>query len=144
MTTTTSSTLQQRNKDVVLSAIDLLFTRGEPDAAGALLAPDFVDHDPTMGQAGTREGFQEVSRTIRRSFPDWHSVPYLMIAEDDLVVEVFTASGSFTGEPAFGHEPTGAYVELKGINVFRLRDGRIVERWGRIDDLGFQAQLAAG
>jgi hypothetical protein len=32
-------------------------------------------------------------------------------------------------------------VSLRGINVFRVRDGRITERWGRLDDLGFLQQL---
>ena len=40
-----------------------------------------------------------------------------------------------------GVAPTGKTVSLPGINIFRLRDGRIVERWGRLDDLGFLRQL---
>lgn len=40
--------------------------------------------------------------------------------------------------------PTGQEVSLRGINVFRLRDGRITERWGRLDDLGFLQQLGLG
>ena len=30
---------------------------------------------------------------------------------------------------------------LPGINLFRVVDGRIVERWGRLDDLGLLRQL---
>jgi len=40
-----------------------------------------------------------------------------------------------------GLAPTGQEVSLRGINVFRVRDGRITERWGRLDDLGFLRQL---
>jgi hypothetical protein len=32
-------------------------------------------------------------------------------------------------------------VTLPGINIFRLRDGKIVERWGNLDLLGFLMQL---
>ena len=28
------------------------------------------------------------------------------------------------------------------MNIFRLQDGRIVERWGRLDDLGFRGNWA--
>jgi predicted ester cyclase len=63
-----------------------------------------------------------------------------LIAEDDLVAEVFTASGTHRGE-MMGVAPTGREVSLRGINVFRVRDGRITERWGRLDDLGFLQQL---
>jgi predicted ester cyclase len=30
---------------------------------------------------------------------------------------------------------------MPGINIWRLRDGRIVERWGRLDELGLMRQL---
>jgi len=32
---------------------------------------------------------------------------------------------------------------LTGINIYRLRDGKIVERWGRVDELGMLRQLGA-
>jgi predicted ester cyclase len=32
-------------------------------------------------------------------------------------------------------------VSLPGINIWRVRDGRIVERWGRLDELGLLRQL---
>jgi hypothetical protein len=30
---------------------------------------------------------------------------------------------------------------MQGINIFRIRDGKITERWGRLDDAGFLRQL---
>jgi predicted ester cyclase len=32
-------------------------------------------------------------------------------------------------------------VVLRGINIFRVVNGKIVERWGRLDDLGLLRQL---
>lgn len=40
-----------------------------------------------------------------------------------------------------GVAATGEVLELRGINIFRIRDGRIVERWGRLDELGMLRQL---
>jgi predicted ester cyclase len=74
-------------------------------------------------------------------FPDWHTDLHLLVAEGDIVVEQFTATGTHTGAPIMGVGPSGQTVTLPGINIFRLRDGRIVERWGRLDDLGFRRQL---
>jgi predicted ester cyclase len=37
--------------------------------------------------------------------------------------------------------PTGTAVALPGINIWRVRDRRIVERWGRLDELGLLRQL---
>ena len=59
-----------------------------------------------------------------------------------MVVERFTASGTHESE-LMGIAPTGQTVTLPGINIFRLKDGRIVERWGVLDMLGFMRQLGA-
>ncbi len=77
---------------------------------------------------------------MREAFPDWHSELHELVAEGDIVVERFTASGTQQGE-LMGVPPTGKTVSLPGINIFRLRDGLVVERWGRLDELGFLRQL---
>ena len=77
---------------------------------------------------------------FRAAFPDWHSELHALVAEDDIVVERFTASGTHRGE-LMGVAPTGKTVELRGINIFRVRDGKIIERWGRLDELGLLRQL---
>jgi predicted ester cyclase len=63
-----------------------------------------------------------------------------MVAEDDVVVEVFTASGTHRGE-LLGVPGTGRTLVLRGINVFRVEGDRIAERWGRVDELGLARQL---
>ena len=128
------------NKKVVREFIDALFSRGELDAVDMYLSDDFVDHDPPFGVSADREGLRTAGASIRAAFPDWHSELHLLIAESDLVAEHFTARGTHRGE-AMGVAPTGQEVTLRGINIFRLQDGRIVERWGRLDDLGFLQQL---
>jgi predicted ester cyclase len=65
----------------------------------------------------------------------------LLVGEGDIVVELFTASGTHSGSEIMGVAATGRTVTLPGINIFRIRDGRIVERWGRLDDLGLLRQL---
>jgi predicted ester cyclase len=64
----------------------------------------------------------------------------MLVGQDDIVVERFTASGTHQGE-LMGATPTGNTVSLKGINIFRLREGQVVEWWGRLDELGMLRQL---
>jgi predicted ester cyclase len=99
-----------------------------------------VNHDPPFGASADREGMRAAGSVFRSAFPDWHSELHLLIAEGDLVAEVFTASGTHRGD-VMGVAPTGQEISLRGINVFRIHDGRISERWGRLDDLGFLQQL---
>lgn len=77
---------------------------------------------------------------VRSGFPDWHSDIHMLVAEGDVVVESFTASGTHEAE-FMGVPPTGRTVTLRGINIFRIADGRIVEAWSRLDDLGILHQL---
>ncbi len=128
------------NKTIVASFIDRLFSEGDETAVDEFLSHDFVNHDPPFGASADREGMRAAANAFRAAFPDWHSELHLLIAEDDLVAEVFTASGTHRGE-MMGVAPTGQEISLRGINVFRVLDGRISERWGRLDDLGFLQQL---
>jgi steroid delta-isomerase-like uncharacterized protein len=128
------------NKKLVTTFIDRLFSEGDLTAVEECLSEDFVNHDPPFGASADREGMRAAGSTFRGAFPDWRSEVHLLIAEDDLVAEVFTATGTHRGE-VMGVAPTGQQISLQGINVFRIDDGRITERWGRLDDLGFLQQL---
>jgi predicted ester cyclase len=83
---------------------------------------------------------RQVGAMFRAAFPDWRSEMGILAGEGDLVVEQFTASGTQQGE-IFGTPASGRAVSLPGINIWRVRDGRIVERWGRLDELGLLRQL---
>jgi steroid delta-isomerase-like uncharacterized protein len=130
----------EQNKAIICEFIDRLFTKGDLGAVDDLLAEDFVNHDPPFGASADREGMRGAAAMFRAAFPDWHSDLGLLIGEGDLVVEQFTASGTQRGE-IMGVPASGRTVTLPGIQIFRVRDGRIVERWGRLDDLGLLSQL---
>jgi len=133
-------TTTESNKTVVTDFIDGLFSKGDLSAVDTYLAEDFINHDPSFGTPPDREGLRATGAFIRAAFLDWRSELHQFVAEDDLVVERFTAAGTHQGE-VMGVAPTGATVSLPGINIWRLRDGRIVERWGLLDELSFLKQL---
>ncbi|MFG3053587.1 ester cyclase [Kitasatospora sp. NPDC048239] len=130
----------EQNRAVVCAFIDALFTRGDLGAVDTYLSESFLDHDPPFGADGSREGMRQAAALFRRAFPDWHATPHFLVAEDDLVVENFSATGTHRGD-ILGSAPTGHTVTLRGINIFRIREGLIVERWGRLDELGLLHQL---
>ncbi len=130
----------EQNKDIVRDYIERLFTKGDLTAVDDCLAEGYVDHNPPFGTPGGREGMRAAGAMFRAAFPDWHSEVGLLIAEGDLVVEQFTASGTQRGE-VMGVPPSGQTVTLPGIQIFRLAGGKITERWGQLDELGLLRQL---
>jgi steroid delta-isomerase-like uncharacterized protein len=132
----------EQNKEIVREFIDRVFTKGDLSAVDDLLTEDFVNHDAHFGAPEGREAFRYMGTVVREACPDWHSDLHMLVGEDDIVVERFTASGTQQGELA-GVPPTGREVSMPGINIFRIADGRIAERWGRVDELGLLKQLGA-
>jgi predicted ester cyclase len=137
MTSNNTST----NKRIVEEFISALISNGDLTAVDRYLDPGFVSHDPPLwGVPEGPEGWRKATEVIRGAFPDWRSDIQRMIAEDDLVAEHFIAHGTHRGS-VMGETPTGHHVVLRGINIFRIADGKIIERWGRLDDLGLLQQL---
>jgi steroid delta-isomerase-like uncharacterized protein len=134
-------TTMEDNKTIVTDFIGALFTKGDLNAVDDYLADDFINNDPPFGASADREGMRCAGAMFRGVFPDWHSDLGLLVAEGDIVVELFTASGTHTGTEFMGVAASGRTVTLPGINIWRLRDGRITERWGRLDDLGLLRQV---
>ena len=119
-----------RNKHLVESLIQELFTKGDLTAIDRYLADDFVNHDPPFpGAPEGAEGLRQAAQTIRAAVPDWRSEPDHYVAEGDLVVEHFHAYGTRTGE-LFGAPADGRTLVLRGIHIFRVANDKIVERWG--------------
>ena len=114
-----------------------------PDLAEipALLHPDITFRGSLGSVAQGHSDFADYVRSVTTALSGYRCEIEQLVAEGDIVVEMFTATGTHTGTEIMGVAPSGRTVTLPGINIFRLRDGRIVERWGRLDDLGFLRQL---
>jgi predicted ester cyclase len=63
-----------------------------------------------------------------------------ILTEGDKVVTRVVGQGTHRGE-WMGIVPTGAMVRLKGINIDRIADSRIVEHWGEADTVGMLVQM---
>jgi len=65
-----------------------------------------------------------------------------LIAEEDRVAALWRASGTFAGDADYqGIAPTGGRVELRGLDLFTVRDGLIRANVAFPDGLGFARQI---
>ncbi len=109
-----------------------------------LVASDFVNHNPppVPGIGHDRDGMLAAMRYMRQAFPDGRAASVNLVAEDDKVVVQDVVRGTHQGE-FMGVSATGRQVSFEFIHIFRLAEGRIVERWGLVDAMGLMMQLGA-
>lgn len=114
------------------------------DAVDRLHAPDFVDRSNPAGRAPDNAGFKQGLRDLFAAFPDWYASSDDLVADEAAgkVAVRWSASGTHMG-PFMGRAATRRRVTFQGIEILRIVDGRIAERWGEWDGLAILAQLDA-
>lgn len=111
------------------------------DAIDRLVADDFVGHNPARPEPVRGvDGVREVAETLHTAFPDCEVELEQVIADGDWIAQRITATGTHEGG-FVGVEPTGKQVELTGMSVTRLQDGRWVEGYELWDVFGLFQQL---
>jgi predicted ester cyclase len=106
-----------------------------------LLPAHYVDHNPPLPDLPPgREGVRQASLRLFAAFPDAVHILEDQVAEGDKVMTRLTTRATFTGE-ILGFQPTGKVVEVSGVAVHRVVDGRLVEHWAHMDMAGFMAQI---
>lgn len=128
------------NKDIILRHHQEVWSDGNVDALEQFYAPSFIGHHPGAPDWVGPEQVREVARRTRQAFPDFRETVEDVITEGDKVVTRFTSHGTHLG-PLHGFGPTGRSIAMSEIGIFRLAEGRIVEKWGELDRLGMHRQL---
>jgi len=77
---------------------------------------------------------------FRTAFPDVRFTVEDQIADGDLLANRFTVRGTHQGE-FMGIPPTGKQATVSGIDMIRVRDGKVVEHWVQMDQMGLMQQL---
>jgi steroid delta-isomerase-like uncharacterized protein len=105
-----------------------------------VVALDCIDHDPAPGQGPGPKGYRAFFTEMRTAFPDLKADLVAMVADEDSIAFAYTLSGTQKG-PLMGMPATGKRVSIRGMQLSKFRDGKMVERWGSSDQLGMLQQL---
>jgi steroid delta-isomerase-like uncharacterized protein len=133
----------EANKAVVRRVVEEMWNRADPAAVEELIAPEMVEHGALGSGAGGREDARETVSRFHAAFPDLVLEAEDLIAEGDRVVLHWTGRGTHEGH-FMGVPPTGAAITARGLDIYRVVDGRVVEHWGYPDVAGLMAQLGRG
>jgi steroid delta-isomerase-like uncharacterized protein len=104
-----------------------------------VIADDYVDYGhepPGRGVQGAKSDYQDIAR----AFADARFDIDEMFGSDDRVVVRWTLHATHTG-PFAGLSPTQKKAAVRGISLYRLRDGKITETRNQADLLALFTQL---
>ena len=135
--------MSEENKAVARRAFEEHFNTGNFDLAQEIFAADYVNHDPSLPRSGSGpEAANQAVRLYREAFPDAQITVEDQVAEGDKVATRWSARGTHQGE-LLGVGPTGNQVQITGISISRIEDGKIAEDWINYDALGMMQQIGA-
>ena len=113
------------NKKIVTDFYRLVFEPRNADLMDQYIAPDFVEHNPSVG--GGRDGLVKFLKTLPRPASEdigseMKNPPAYITAEGDLVTFIFKQKAP---DP---NDKTKSY-ERFSFDMFRIKNGKIVEHW---------------
>ncbi|MDQ0381298.1 ester cyclase [Amycolatopsis thermophila] len=130
-----------QNKRTVLRLYQEAGNEGRLEVLDEITCPDHVEHYPFPGQAQGLDGLKQRVSMIRAAFAPRFTVEHV-VAEGDTVAVMWRNEGAHVGE-WFGFPPTGKPVTARGVDVHRLRDGRLAEHWDVVDISQFLLAVGA-
>lgn len=114
------------------------------EVVAEVFAQDWKDGNPTFPeQPQGIEGAMYYVKAYRNIFPDIQFTITHVIAEEDIVCFRFTAYATHRSE-FMGIAATNKRVNISGIVIHRIEDGKFAESWNEIDIMGIYQQLKAG
>lgn len=130
----------EENKKIAKRWLDELWTKGNYEVASEFMVPDYVRHDPFNVVNSPEEYCQNFIEMYRTAFPDMVFTAEEIIAERDLVLIRWSAIGTNTG-PLKNIPPTNIKSTIHGMDLLRIKDGKITESWPGFDGVAILKKL---
>jgi predicted ester cyclase len=120
---------------------DKLLGASNLDELDELCTPDMVNHALAPGRPQGLAGTREFLTQSATRFGDSGWTELNVIAEGDFVVQHGRRGGTWRGGPLFGIDLDAGRYNREVVFLYRLKDGRITDRWAVRDDLTMLRQL---
>jgi steroid delta-isomerase-like uncharacterized protein len=131
----------EENKAILRRALDV-WNSADLSGLDELFAPGVVMHLRGRSDVAGLDAYRGFNVALRGGLPDHRWVPEDLFAEGDKVAFMWTLRGTHRGE-LMGIAPTGKDVDVTGITVYRIADGKVAEIWVQSDVLGLLQQIGA-
>lgn len=115
---------------------------GDGTALDALLSPDFCDHDAPPGYGSDLAEHRRLVADLAAGARDRRLRVLAVVADADSVAVRLESTWTQRGD-LFGIPADGRRVELRSMDLYRIRDGRITESWHVEDLAGLARRLGS-
>ena len=122
-----------------------LWNTGNAETAKQLYSEHAERTDPNGGEPIRHRGVHQIASfvaEVRTAFPDFNLQLKENVAEGDHIAFHWTVTGTQKGEFQ-GMPASGKRIELSGMTLNRLRDGKVVSEHVYFDRLAMLEQLGA-
>ena len=107
------------------------------------IASTFVRHDPGLPfEVKGPSGVKQLHDVLMPAFPDMKLPLEDFVAEGEKVLVRLRVQATHTG-PFGDMKATGKKVDIAVLDLFQIRDGKLIEHWALLDNLGMLKQLGA-
>lgn len=118
-------------------------SRGDLPLVDELVTGDYVQYDPARSDPiRGPDDLKEAVRAYRRGIPDLTTTIEATIVDDPAVALHYTATGTHDGR-LVGVEPTGRGIDVEGVYVARVEDGKLTMGSAMWDVFGLLRQVGA-
>ncbi len=133
--------VEEKNKEIVKGLWEEV-NKGNVEIFKELCAPEFVYYCASISpEPMSLDGIIEAFKMEFQGFPDDYNVKtHELIAKGDKVIARYTGTGTHEGE-YYGIPATGNKIEFGVIDIYHIKEGKIVETREEIDSLGLMMQL---
>jgi predicted ester cyclase len=133
----------EENKAIVRRYLENVVNKIDRHVAQQVVAADLVFNSPyTPGPTRDRDSFLGMLTAVHAALPDFKLVEHAVVAEGDLVASRWTVYGTHAGQLG-PFPPTGRRLEISGLSIYRVADGRVVEGWVQDDTMTLLAANAS-
>lgn len=130
----------EANIAVVRRLVDRFVNEGNLDTADEIFAEDAVSYRPPPEPPAGREAVKRFVVELRAAFPGIRFAITHLFGSGDLVALNLMGEGVHGGD-WHGVAPTGRPARIAAMSIFRMRDGRIIERHNMTDLGAIMAQI---
>lgn len=117
------------SRTLVETYLEMLNTH-DADLVDAFIADDYVNHNVVVDDG--REANRAFWKNFFAGLPDVVVTMEDVIISGDRVVGRFVYRGTHTGD-LLGIPATGATVEMRSIDIWRVENGLLVEHWDELN-----------